>query len=508
MKTSSISRADLIALLFGLMAILVNGWIANNIFEDMAHLEDEFAYLWQAQVIAKGELTVESPPHPGSFLVPFVVDYQGHRFGKYPLGWPVILSFGVRLGMRNLVNPILSGLSIWLIYQLGKRVFGETVGLLAAGLTLTSPFFLINSGSLLSHPWGLFLASAFALSWMDAFGKRSTPVGWLPIITAGMTLGVLALSRPWTMISIALPFGIHGITLLIKGDWRTRKQVLVIGVIALILSSMHFLWQYAVTGDFLMNPYTLWWKYDKVGFGPGFGVTSQGHNLELAWINTKHSLRVGMGDLFGWGRISWLFLPFGLWAIRRRREMWAIAVVFPSLVIFYMAYWVGAWLFGPRYYYEGLFSLALLSAVGIAWLAGWPLSPEERWKSYEGWKKVRPLGTTALVTLLIGANLIFYAPHRIDSMRGLYSIDRSQLEPFLTTEAKALTPALVFVNAPHWMRYGALLELTDPFFDTPFIFVYGDYYAEDIIPLFPERKAFYYYTDEPYTFYLSPRPDS
>ena len=501
------TRADKVALLFSLLAFLAAFWIANNVFEDMAHLEDEFAYIWQAQVIASGKLTIESPPHPKSFLVPFVVDYHGKRFGKYPLGWPVVLSFGVRAGARNFVNPLLAGLGLWLIYRLGKRLFGETVGLLAAGLTLTSPFFLVNSGSLLSHPWALVLSTAFALAWVDAFGESGASRGWLPVVVAGMCLGVLALSRPWTMIGVAIPFGIHGIILLFKGDRQTKLRVLLVGGIALLISSLHFLWQYALTGNALLNPYTLWWPYDKIGFGKGFGVTEQGHNLKLARLNTKNSLRVGVSDLFGWWRLSWLFLPFGLWAIRRKPESWPVIGVFPSLVIVYMVYWVGAWLFGPRYYYEGLYSLSILSAVGIAWLAGWALDPKMKRKSYQGGRKARPLITTAVLAFLISMNLIFYLPHRVERMHGLYAIERSQLEPFLTPQAQALTPALVFVETPRWMKYGALLELSDPFLDTPFIFVYGTSYASDIIPLFPERNAFYYYIDEPYVFYTAPRPD-
>jgi hypothetical protein len=50
----------------------------------MAHIEDEMAYVWQAQAIASGHLTIASPPIPKSFLIPFVIDYAGQRFGKYP----------------------------------------------------------------------------------------------------------------------------------------------------------------------------------------------------------------------------------------------------------------------------------------------------------------------------------------------------------------------------------------------------------------------------------------
>src|SRR4030042_3522674 len=104
------TRADKIALVISLLAVIITAWISFYIFEGIPHLEDEFAYLWQAQVIARGELAVPSPPEPKSFLVPFVVDYNGLRFAKYPLGWPVLLSFGELIGLRWLVNPLLAGL--------------------------------------------------------------------------------------------------------------------------------------------------------------------------------------------------------------------------------------------------------------------------------------------------------------------------------------------------------------------------------------------------------------
>ena len=78
-------RADKIALIISTLAILVTAWISLNIFEGIAHLEDEFAYIWQAQVIARGELTVPSPPEHKSFLVPFVVDYKVNVSGNIHL---------------------------------------------------------------------------------------------------------------------------------------------------------------------------------------------------------------------------------------------------------------------------------------------------------------------------------------------------------------------------------------------------------------------------------------
>lgn len=106
------SQTDRFAILIALAAILAAYLTAAQVFELIPHIEDEMAFVWQAQVYARGELTVASPAHPKNLMTPFVVDYQGQRFAKYPPGWPVVLAFGYLLGGRAWVNPLLAGLAV------------------------------------------------------------------------------------------------------------------------------------------------------------------------------------------------------------------------------------------------------------------------------------------------------------------------------------------------------------------------------------------------------------
>jgi 4-amino-4-deoxy-L-arabinose transferase-like glycosyltransferase len=151
------------------------------------------------------------------------------------------------------VNPLLAGLGVWLTYRLGKKVFKDTIGLLAAFLTLTSPFFLINSGTLLSHPWSYVLSAIFALTWLDSFQVSAesktteTIPGWIPVIAAGLSLGLLALTRPLTALGVALPFFIHAVILLVRGTTSDRLRVVSVGGISLCLAFLFFVWQYGVT---------------------------------------------------------------------------------------------------------------------------------------------------------------------------------------------------------------------------------------------------------------------
>ncbi len=509
-------RADVIALLLAIAGFLTSALVTQRVFEAVSHIEDEIAYVWQAKAMVEGHLTIPSPPHSRSFLVPFIVDYEGERFSKYSPGWPALLSIAIRLGARAWINPLLAGLAVWLTYLLGKRIFSELVGLLAAGLTVTSPFFLMNAGSLLSHPFGLVLSLLFALGWLESFwdntadktvdnSSRARKHWWYTILSA-LALGLLILTRPMTALAVALPFGIHGLYLLIRGDTRTRLRLLVFSLIAIFFVGLYFLWQYSLTGDALLNPYTLWWPYDRVGFSPGHGRGPAGHTLNLAWINTRHSLDAGSYDLFGWGSFSWIFLPFGLWAARRNPKGLLLGSVVVSLVLVYMTYWIGATLFGPRYYYEGLFSLTLFSAAGIAWLAGWPGRVEETFVRYTGWRKLRPLLVTLLLGVLVVINLVFFLPIRLGGMYGLYNIELADQKPFLTPATQSLAPALVIVHSARWMEYGALLDLEDPELTTPFIFAWSiSTFADSMLANdFPNRTLYHYYPGRPFQLYKEP----
>jgi len=504
---------DLLTLFIALVTVFVAYFVSDRIYERMAHFEDEMAYVWQAQAIAGGNLMLPSPPNPKSFMTPFVIDYNGLRFSKYPPGWPVVLGMGFASGLEDWVNPILAGLGIWLLYLLAKRITTGPIGQLAVLLMLTSPMFWLLSGSLLSHAWTLVLALGVVLAWLDTFdidhredGKNTNSVRpsipkWLTVSIAGLSLGVLALTRPMNAVGVALPFFIHGVVLLVRGDQSTRIRVLTIGLLAALVSGLFFAWQYALTGDAWLNPYTLWWKYDKVGFGEGFGLWRDGYNLEHAWFIVKLSLWLPngtRGDVFGWENLWWLFLPFGLWALCKKVSAWLVAGIFPALILAYVPYWIGSWQYGPRYYYEGMLSLTILSAAGIAWLAG-------------NGNFIRKVLTGLALAVLVVYNLFAYMPGRLWKMHGMYNINRSMLEPFLTVEAQKIQPALVIVHIyREWTEYGALLELQDAQLDTPFIFAldHSDSVVSEFLNGFPDRKIFHYYPNEPYFLYPDPRNES
>ncbi len=503
------SRYDRLALALTVVCLVLSSWVSLKIFEGVPHLEDEIAYIWQAKTITHNDVSIASPPCQTCFLVPFVVDYQGIRFSKYPPGWPAVLSLGLRLNVRPFVNPVLAAFSIWLIYLLIKKITEEKTALLSIFLLVLSPFFLLNAGSLLSHLWSLWLFVVFLHAWFDTFMFQPTRIpAWFTALLSGLALGLLVLTRPLTAIGLAIPFILHGLYLLISGSAHTKKLAVLSAGSAFILSAFVLVWQLALTGDLSVTTYQLWWPYDRIGFGAGIGLQSGGYQFHNAKANAKFSLRVGYSDLFGWFRLSWLFMPFGLIALRKNIQAWLISLTIPTLIGAYLFYWIGAWLFGPRYYFEAIVGAILLTASGIRWLVG-NLQPSENQTSTLRWfRRLRYFFISLLTISLVILNLVYYLPQRLGNMKGLYGATPAQLEPFLNDSAQDLTPALIIVHIQrHWLEYGTLLELSSPYQDSPFIFTFtrGPELDAAVTQHFPERKRFYYYPDQPYSFYPNPR---
>ncbi len=493
---------DVLALLLALSGLMITAWVSDDVFERIPHIEDEFAYLWQAEVMAEGQISQPSPDNPKSFLVPFVIDREGQRFAKYPPGWPAALSIGSRANTPWLVNSLLAGFSLWLIYRLGTKILGRGVGLLAEFLTLSSPMFVMLSGSLLSHTLSLCLALAFQLSWLDSFPLRGASreqrvPDKLVLIAGAGSLGLLALARPLTAVAVAFPFALHGVYLLARGKSGEKKKLMILVLVTSGVASLLLIWQWALGGSPFRNLYTLWWPYDRLGFGPDIGVTESGHNLYWAMQNTLFNLSAGIHDLFGWPYLSWLFVPFGLIVLCPKRDGKLVLAVIVSLGVAYGAYWPGSWLYGPRYYYEGLTSLAICSAAGLAWLGGWL----GNWRGMVRWRRLSVFGMAAFLVVL---NILFYIPARVWGMRGLYQITREPMEALAEIVEE---DALIIVHTQKWFEYARLLPLVEPFGEGDLLIACscGLEADDDVIRLYPDRKIYHYYPETPGQLYSGQR---
>lgn len=480
MKKSSCEMLLLCVAVFAL-----SGAVAWGVFEAMPHLEDEHANLFQAQLFARGRVTNPLPIEPSAFFVPYVVTHDDHQFAKYPPGYPLLLALGVLVGQPWLVNACAAALAILGIYLLGRDLFDRATGLLAATLAAVSPMFVLLSGALLSHPTSLAALTFF--SWAFVRARRPEEPRRNAFAWAAGALGGLALAiRPWTTLGFGLPFAILALADLFHKGGSTVPAYgrMILAFVA--VGSIWPLYNLAATGSPLTNTYTLFWAYDRPGFGPDIGT--RGYD----WSDAVRNLRIGLGQfdegLAGWpaGRrfpVVWLVIGLGI-LLPPRKVMEPLLLVPPALLVAaHLLFWASsAGLYGPRYYAEGMPFLWLLAARGLLKASAW-----------------RPARAAVKVALpvCIAWGIIFVTGPRLLAGRGLYNTTR---EDARRIAAAGIHHALVFVQSDYWTDYANLswLNAAD--------LVAGDnIFAKDLGPTtnrrvassFPDREVRYYSRHRP-----------
>lgn len=169
---------------------------------------DEYAAWFQSEVFAEGRLTGQfpvalmdrliEPQFQNYFLV--VNRETGQVASAYWPGFSLMMAPFSALGVPWLCNPVLSGLSLLLLWQLAGTLFGDkqSQGWVLL-FTCASPAFLVNGMSFYSMPAHLLLNLVFV--WLVLRGGTS---GYL---LAGMTGGwALSLHQPIPHLLFAFPW--------------------------------------------------------------------------------------------------------------------------------------------------------------------------------------------------------------------------------------------------------------------------------------------------------------
>jgi hypothetical protein len=512
--------------------------VAVDVLERIPHVQDSVTYLFQAQTLARGELTAPAPPLAEPERTPhfdqeFLLVRDGRWFGKYPPGYPAVLALGVLANAHWLVNPLLAALTVSLIYVLarlaGRRppARASAVGQRATNhsperaapptsnpletanwtllLLATSPFFLIMSGSLMAHSAELFWTALFMVAWARAIhhqGRR-----WA--VAAGLAMGMLFLTRQFTALTVGLSFGVG---LMVLYWWTARRDQpglrpmlhLRAPALRLLLFAAPFVlvllgYQAALTGNPFTDPRLLYWPYDRVGFGPGYGESQnvfafvptnvgpaqvwyddpaqppRGNSPSLGLYNLGRNLGALHESLFAWPPLLTLSFVWLAFLLRRPSAAdWALLLVAVAVAGGYIGFWAAGIAYGPRYFYAALPSLVILSARGIGALA---TATDRR--------------VATVVVLALAAYGLASLPSTIEQYRGYNFVNAQER---VAIEARVERPALVLatVSETDWWEYGSLFSGNTPWLDGEVI------YARDLGPdenerlraAYPSRRAY------------------
>lgn len=483
----------LAAIAFGLSA-----WGSAAIFDRLPHLEDEVAFVFEAKLIAAGQIIGDAPTYPSFFSAPFVIVRDGDWFGKYPPGWPLMLAIGSFVGQMWIVNAIFSAIAVVLTGWIGRQRYGIATGLIAAVLLVSSPFFFIISSTLMSHMSSLVWAMLALLCYLH--WRKSH--GWLAALGIGASIGLLFLSRPLTGVGIGLPLAV---AILIDTIQLRSVRGPAIMAAAFVPFALAFLaYNQATTGDPFTSAYVLVWDYDTIGFGSEYG--RYGHDLGDALHNLRLNGDLLLDMLFGWPyRLS--LLPVivatlvavvrGIQALASRgadriaeeyRLDLLLAGMAIGLIAAHMLYWAAGAIYGPRYYFEAIGVLALLGARGIMHvvhgtrLALGNIETEPRW--------LAPSLVGAVLCVMVGFSLWRSLPEQVDTYRGWYGINDDGIS---RVKAHDLKHALVFIHRDEWQDYAPFFIENSPHLNGDVIYAI-DRGEENpkLIREYPDRDVYIY----------------
>jgi 4-amino-4-deoxy-L-arabinose transferase-like glycosyltransferase len=508
--------AALAAAAFGVASYFMYGLGSHQ-----PHVPDELSYIFQAKLFASFDVSASPPPVDGafdSFSPPLIPVADGRWASAYPFGHPLLLTAGVWAGAIWIVPPLLGALSVVGLFALGRKLYGVRTGLLAAVLLASSPFFLMISGSFMSHTSAMFylLCSMLCL----AYGERRPALMWC---LAGVFFGLLFNTRPLTALGLMTPFGLAMLATAAVSDDR-RMAALRLGSFAvggLMMVGAYLAYNYGTGGDALQNGYqrpfpvaaTLDCAYQSCGsLDEGVGFSGR-HSVSAGIQNQQVQIALLLLVANGWPvavGLSFALLPFLLGT--RRWTDWFLLVCILSVVAAWAFFEGTGIMYGPRYWYEALPLLMLLTARGaeraaeflnqvVVWLrTRWPrLEVRRTWAPYAAaYAIVLALCGYSVYAWLLGQDVSWkadFVPEKASALRGFNGINGGLTE--LVDDAHLKNALVVVEQCPNWQCYGTVFWQNEPSLDGDVVFA-RDTNASALFAAFPDRLVYAAGANPPY----------
>lgn len=334
------------ARLFGAATIIAtfvaSSLIAFFALQSFANSGDEYVYLYQAETMSKGKLWNDAHPLDEFFLYSHIPQKDGISVGRFPPGWPLLLTPFFVLGISPAwLNPLLGALALALLFSFATRYYGKRVALWSVVSVAFTGFYLLNSASFFSHTACLLMVTGFIYCLYLHEEKRSVVFGLL----AGACLGFTLITRYYNAVLIMIPVVVY---LFYKYRWKSIATLFYIGVGCVPFFAFLFWYNYSITGNGLV-PVTVWADSRE---GLGFGV--RGHT-PLDGI--EHLVRRVF--LFLYWSSPGLLLLYVIFLFRKvkdqverflRPEDYYLLMLMAG---YFLYYHIGGNQYGPRFWFEG-----------------------------------------------------------------------------------------------------------------------------------------------------------
>ncbi|ESS09136.1 MAG: Dolichyl-phosphate-mannose-protein mannosyltransferase [uncultured archaeon A07HN63] len=155
------------------VAAVVVWTVANQVFPYHSLNHDEGVYLQQAAMLLDGQLSLH-PPVDGAFRPWFFVEDGDRLYPKYGPIPAAMFAVGKLAGGYRLALAAIAAGNVALVVGVARELFDRRTALLAGGLVIASPLYLIDSSVFLPYApttlWNLLFAYGYLRA--DRTGDR------------------------------------------------------------------------------------------------------------------------------------------------------------------------------------------------------------------------------------------------------------------------------------------------------------------------------------------------
>jgi hypothetical protein len=348
--------------------------VSWRVFQHFPHVIDSIVQVFQGHIFASGRVTLPVRFDDYFFSFPYVINDGTKMYAQYPFGHSLLLALGTLVHAEWLINPLLGSAEIIVLYFLGKEAYDETTGRIAALLGVASPFLLFMSSEYMNHASGLLFLSLFLLFFLRTIrplrGMHLSSSFADPLLS-GFSLAMALNIRPLSALAVSVPAAGYGVYLLAKSRWKELPSFLLLLTPVLLGLGGFFLYNYLTTGSPLLSGYKAYGmlEYGHTRWGLGFGergLPGWGAHTPLRGLaQTGDNLQALNLYLFESPFPGLLLVLLVFLAFSRNPLDWLMLASFASLPVVYFCYWYQDLVLGPRFLYEGLAPILLLSARGL-----------------------------------------------------------------------------------------------------------------------------------------------
>ena len=424
-----------------LLALAVAALVQRYLLQGMPLTDDETAYQFASEILAKGRLYRAPDPDKDFFDHLFVVN-QGKVYTQYFLGWPALLLPFLLAGLTELANPFYFALTVPAVFLILRRLAGPHWARAGALLLVSSPMLAVTAGTLLSHT-----SCTAALAWFFYCALRcreeNSPWFWHAALAA--TFCIAFVNRPLSALGLGLPVLISWLWDL-RHDRNRLRDLLAFAAPAAAFAALFLLVNAELTGDPLRSPYQAYHLYSSEGGGEKIWK-------EVTFVSLDHSLAIVAATFFrlnfstlGWP-CCWLFVVLaGAGPFRRVLQ----ATIFTFFAANLTTFHVGIDTYAPMHFIELGLPLVLLTILGLERTTRWAGGLEERLAATaEHGSRPRLLGIPAMVaasSALVAA--LYFFPYQALALWKSANLEKLAREGLEELPA----PAVVFVKDPYNRR--------------------------------------------------------